>query len=119
MCLHIIEFRNPHQRRLRSLSPRSHSRGEVRPRSVVVLAERLNELAAGSFTATAYLGAHAAMLVFWRMLVALVCACPTGGGARFEHRSSQVGVVVCVPGHDAAGGRADIRAVKASTDAFG
>ena len=79
-----------------------------RARSVVVSTERLNKVAAGSFTATAYLGAHAAMLVFRRMLVALVCACLTSGGARLEHRSGQVGVVVRVPGQDAAGRRADI-----------
>jgi hypothetical protein len=86
---------------------------------VVVSAERLKKVAAGSFTATAYLGAHAAMLVMRRMLVALVRACLTGGGARLEHRPSQVGVVARVPGQDAAGCRANIRAVKASTDAFG
>ena len=90
-----------------------------RARSVVVSTERLNKVAAGSFTATAYLGAHAAMLVSRRMLVALVRACLTGGGARLEHRPSQVGVVVRVPGQDSAGCRADIRAVEASTDAFG
>ena len=91
----------------------------VHSRSVVVSSERLNKVAAGSFTATAYVGAHAAMLVFRRMLVALVPACLTGGGARLEHRPSQVGVVARMPGQDAAGCRADIRAVKASTDAFG
>jgi hypothetical protein len=89
------------------------------PGPVVVSTERLNKVAAGSFTATAYVGAHAAMLVFRRMLVALVCACLTGDGARLEHRPSQVGVVARVPGQDVAGCRADIRAVKASTDAFG
>ena len=86
---------------------------------MVVSAERLNKVAAGSFTATAYVGAHAAMLVFRRMLVALVCACLTGRGARLEYRPSQVCVVARVPGQDAAGCRADIRAVKASADAFG
>src|ERR1700743_3369054 len=97
MGLYIIVFRNPHQRRLRSVSPMSRSRCEVsqevdimqpwagRARSVVVSTERLNKVAAGSFTATAYLGAHAAMLVSRRVLVALVCACLTGGGARLEH----------------------------------
>ena len=90
-----------------------------RARSVVVSTERLNKVAAGSFTATAYVGAHTAMLVFRRMLVALVCACLTGDGARLEHRPSQVGVVARVPRQDAASCRADIRAVKASTDAFG
>src|SRR6185312_7627112 len=69
-----------------------------RARLVVVSTERLDKVAAGSFTATAYLGAHTAMLVFRRMLVALVCACLTGGGARLQHRPGQVGVVVRVPG---------------------
>ena len=87
--------------------------------SAVISTERFNKFAAGSFTATAYVGAHAAVLVFRRMLVALVCACLTGGGTRLEHRPSQVGVVARVPGQDAASCRADIRAVKASTDAFG
>jgi hypothetical protein len=86
---------------------------------VVISTERLNKVAAGSFTATAYVGAHAAMLMFCRMLVALVCACLTRRGARLEHRPSQVGVVVRVPGQHPAGCRADIRAIKASTDAFG
>jgi len=86
---------------------------------VVVSTERLKKVAACSFTATAYLGAHAAMLVFRSMLVALVCACFTGEGAGFEHRPSQVGVVVRVPGQHPGGCRADIRTVKASTDAFG
>jgi hypothetical protein len=90
----------------------------MQPRTVVST-ERLNKVAARSFTATAYVGAHAAMLVFRRMLVALVCACLAGGGARLEHRPGQVRVVVRVPGQDAAGCRADIRTVKASTDAFG
>jgi hypothetical protein len=59
------------------------------------------------------------MLMFHRMLVALVHACLTCGGARLERRPSQIGVVARVPGQDAAGCSADIGAVKASTDAFG
>jgi hypothetical protein len=97
-----------------------HTRAaKSRTRSVVVSTERLNKVTAGSFTTTAYLGAHAAMLMFRRMLVALVCACLTGRDARLEDRLSQVRVVARVPGQDAAGCRADIRAIKASTDAFG
>lgn len=94
---------------------------EAKPcaRPVVASTERLDKIAAGSFTATAYLGAHAAMLVFRRVLVALVPACLTGDGARLEHRPGQVGVIARVPGQHAPGCRADIRAVKAGTDAFG
>src|SRR5437764_1248408 len=58
MGFYVIEFRNSHQRRLHPVYARSHSR-----RSVVVSTERLNKVAAGSITATAYVGAHAAMLL--------------------------------------------------------
>jgi hypothetical protein len=59
------------------------------------------------------------MLVFRRMLVAFIRACLTGGDARLEHRPCQIGVVAGVPGQDAAGCRAHIRAIKAGADAFG
>src|SRR5215213_9757310 len=77
------------------------------------------QLLAGLLAASAALGADSAVSHVLGMAAALVCAAPAHRHAGLDQWSRDVGVVLRLSGDDAAGGAADVGAIRAQADALG
>src|SRR5580765_7400007 len=91
------------------------SSGPLRSRST----HRGQESVAGLLAATTELGTEPAMLVMFRMPLALLGARETRRRARFDHRSDDPDVRGGLPDHDAPRRVADVRAVEGKADHTG
>src|SRR5436309_9095144 len=86
-------------------------------RKELLVSNRCEPVFTGPLTTAADLGADPAVLVVGGVLVALLCARPTGCCAGLDLRAEDAEVRLGLPDEDAAGGLAGVSAVEAESHA--